>query len=323
MDARLYILAATFALMVVSLITVVVIAVRVRHRDPNVSVEDHPAMPSLPMDVPVDADLRGLQVPVPEHSPHAALLKPLAEKPVWEEDSRRRGVGAVRPAASSPEPVLASSALAEPALSTLEAEQPVVLMAPAPGAQATMAAPVSGPLGDPVPAPAKPAAAASTIPEGPGRIPQIGAPSPHKLPSAEEILASLEAEMAKQQTEDEPAAAVASEPASAAPAPIPDDAKPPTVVIPAAIPATEATVPRTASAAGLPAEQVQWRPEPVATTPALAPEPAPAPDLAAPPSRRCRSAGARACRAASRCGGPVRRTAGSPAVTRTRAEASR
>ena len=83
MDVRLYILAGTFALMVVSLITVVVIAVRVRRRERNVRLDAHPSMPQLSMDEmsPVNADLAGLEVPVPENSPHAALLRPLAEKP--------------------------------------------------------------------------------------------------------------------------------------------------------------------------------------------------------------------------------------------------
>ena len=40
------------------------------------------------------------------------------------------------------------------------------------------------------------------IAEGPGRIPQLGRRETHRLPSADEILASLEAEMAKQEREE-------------------------------------------------------------------------------------------------------------------------
>jgi hypothetical protein len=267
MDVRLYILAGTFALMVVSLITVVVIAARAKRRDKPVSLSEHPSMPPFSMDgmSPVDTDLRGLEVPVPENSPHAALLTPLADKPVWEETApaslraahpKRRERGqrpeVVTPAENGAAAVgAAAAAIAEPSAAPTRIE-PAIEAAPRP----REAEPIQSEHQE--------------FREGPGRIPQIGRREVHRLPSADEILASLEAEMARQEadepqpvtrTKEDDQRTVDSEPSSdegvrisAAGFGGPADAEP-------------APPPRTASGAGVPAEQVQWTPPAAASPP--------------------------------------------------------
>jgi len=82
MDPRLYMLAGTFALLVIALIATIVSAVRGsrrRHYDPGEAPStpfEWPALPPAP-DQPVDTSLDGLELDVPTDSPSAALLTPL------------------------------------------------------------------------------------------------------------------------------------------------------------------------------------------------------------------------------------------------------
>jgi len=82
MDPRLYMLAGTFAVLVIALVAIIVSAVRNsrrRHHDPDeVPSEpfERPAPPST-SDHPVDTSLDGLELDVPSDSPSAVLLTPL------------------------------------------------------------------------------------------------------------------------------------------------------------------------------------------------------------------------------------------------------
>lgn len=277
MDVRLYILAGTFALMVVSLITVVVIAVRVRKREKPVSLEQHPAMPPASLDdlMPVDADLRGLEVPVPENSPHAALLRPLAEKPVWEE-----AVRSTRTPRSKPMTTEASRSdseiLAEQALTALDAADPVRSVATS-RPESTSTPPLAAEAAEPT---VLQPPASTEFAEGCGRIPELGKREVHRLPSAEEILASLEAEMARKDVAEEPAPAPTAQSVDADPAPASAAATEPLRSRQAdALTAFQ----RTSSGAGVPAAQVQWRPQVEPTEPTTHPAPAAAEDASPAP----------------------------------------
>ncbi len=111
-----------------------------------------------------------------------------------------------------------ATVLAEQALTALK-EQPTAPGSPAPSAPVAPveAAPVATAPAAETPIPAEPAPI--EIPEGPGRIPQIGRREAHRLPSADEILASLEAEMARQEREE--AGRAPTPPAAAAPSATP------------------------------------------------------------------------------------------------------
>ena len=82
MDPRLYMLVATFALLIVALLATIISAVRSGNRrrsipdePPNVAYE-WPALPPAPSQS-LDTDLEGLKLEVPPESPSAALLTPL------------------------------------------------------------------------------------------------------------------------------------------------------------------------------------------------------------------------------------------------------
>jgi hypothetical protein len=295
MDVRLYILAGTFALMVVSLITVVLVAARVRRRGKPLGPEEYPATAPVPMDEmsPVDADLAGLEVPVPENSPHAALLTPLAEKPVWEESFPPHR-GAEEPPRSGAQSTQSSesAAPAAKALSLSASEGTAAVRPP-------VTPPVTVPASPTVAPPAQVSElseAASDLREGPGRVPQVGPRETHRLPSADEILASLEAEMARQEQDGVRRVPMSAEPKQ----PATVERTTPSARPVRAAAASEDRVPpaapspRTSSAAGVPAEQVQWRPEvakpaeplaapepPPAEVPAVAPGPPPPPEAPA------------------------------------------
>lgn len=86
MDPRLLILAGTFAVIVVTLVALLVLALsgrRSSHQHAPVSQFPHAALPPAPENAEIDTSLDGLRVDVPDDSPYAALLTPMRAGEAW------------------------------------------------------------------------------------------------------------------------------------------------------------------------------------------------------------------------------------------------
>ena len=174
MDPRLYMLAGTFALLVIALIATIVSAVRDsrrRHYDPNEAPStpfEWPALPPAP-DQPVDTSLDGLELDVPTDSPSAALLTPLRTGE-WHPPEEAPAPAASLSQASLYARVASFEAVAEIAALATETPRPEPASAPLPE-------PALAQLAEPEP---KPALAPLTEPE----------PKPAPAPLAEQPLES-------------------------------------------------------------------------------------------------------------------------------------